>query len=131
MRMSPIETGMQHGRYPPADGLDDTELLHEFRDMLGGPLATRSDPPEAKPGEVWLRRSWLVSAHRDARQLLGETGHLVYYQVSDEELMGSLSEKLGFGLNHVAQSDDWRVEVETIYCHLRALKEESENDPGW
>jgi hypothetical protein len=131
MRMSPIETGMQHGTHPPADELDDTELLREFRDMLGGPLATRSDPPEAQPGKVWLRRSWLVSAHRDARQLLGETGHLVYHQVPDEELMGSLSEKLGFDLKRVAQSDDWRVEVETIYRHLRALEEESETDSVW
>lgn len=112
--------------FAPASELDDRALLEALRRLLNGPLVIRRDEPGAVPGEVWLRRSWLVTAHRRARHWQGERRHHSYAGTSRRELLRELADMLAFDYRAILESTDARDEIDAVYEGLRELWERSE-----
>lgn len=109
--------------HPSADDLSTPKLRTELSKLIGGPLASRQNPPEATTGEVWLRRSWIKTAHRKARHLRGNTDHTVYKGITDEALLQSLGTMLDFDADVVLAATGRRTELEAIYEGLRQIEE--------
>lgn len=112
--------------FEPADELDDDVLLMELKRLIGGAIAIRFDPPECRPGEVWLRRSWLVAAHKRTRHWRGDTAHMSYRSATKKQLLGALGSAYGFDAKSVAVTSDERDEIEAVYEGLRKVWESSE-----
>lgn len=126
--LSPEEWDMYlRGReFEPADELDDDVLLMELKRLIGGAIAIRFDPPACRPGEVWLRRTWLVAAHKRTRHWRGDNAHMSYRTATKKQLLGELGAVYGFDVKSVAESSDERVEVKSVYEGLREVWETSE-----